>query len=276
MLIAPLLLAGPAVGADPARLPPALAAAVRPHLVADGVDPGALAAWDEDYARPVDLSPDGVADWVLDFNALGFPGWCGSGGCRHQVWISEGAGYVLALDEWVVEAVPRTGSPRTLDVELHGSFCREPGNAPCARSFAWNARRRALDEVPNAEGASLLTGPLFQPVPTDEAEWPEPVQRLRDATVDRCVESGARELEWSWPASSIPDIDGDGERDWALDEAWLYCGSVDEGLPPIPSRLHVFVSNRGQWTEKLDVPQAEWWIDVSARPASLVVSPQAW
>lgn len=280
-LLRPLLLAAgtvlalPSFAAD-AVLPRALTEAMAPMLADDDVDPAVLAHWDDDYVQRLDLSGDGVDDWLLDFNALGFPGWCGTGGCRHQLWVGTPTGYVLALDEWIVEALPRDGAPRILDVELHGSFCREPGNAPCSRSFAWNAARRALDEVPNAEGASLLTGPLFQAVPTDGAEWPEPVQRIRDETVDRCVEAGGVQIEWSWPASSIPDIDGDGVRDWALDESWLACTREDDEWVLPPARLHVFVSSRGRWTEKLDVPDADWAIDVSSRPASLVVTPREW
>lgn len=273
------LLAVPAHFADAADLPPALVAAMRPLLIADEIDPRPLAQWDDDYAARLDVSPDGIADWNLDFNALGYPGWCGTGGCRHQLWVSDGKGYVLALDEYVVEIAPRDGAAHTLDVELHGGFCNEPGNAPCSRSFTWNAGRHALDEMPNASGLTLLTGPLFQPVATDEADWPEPVRRIRDATVDRCVEAGGNQLEWGWPASSIPDIDGDGARDWVIDESWLYCGKHaenDDDAILIPARVHLFVSNRGRWTEKLDVPDADWAVDISSKPASLIITPDRW
>jgi len=269
-------LASPLASAGPAHLPPALKAAMHPYLVQADVDPRALDTWDEDYASTLDLSADGIADWVVDFDALGFPGWCGTGGCRHQVWVSQGTGYVRALDEWVVDVALRVGTAHTLDVELHGSFCREPGNAPCSRSFQWNPVARQLEEVPNAEGGSLLTGPLFQPVPTEEAEWPEILQRLRDSVVDRCSEAGGDSMAWNWPASSIPDIDGDGVRDWVLDESWLLCDRGEDDSIDVPARLHVFVSNHGRWTEKLDVPDAEWAVDVSSRPASLVITPTEW
>lgn len=273
-LAATALLAPPVIQGAPVALPPALVAAIRPLLARDGIDPAVVGNWGSEYATLLDVSADGVADWLLDFDALGDPGWCGTGGCRHQLWVSDGPGFVLALDAWVVEVASRDGGSRTLDVQLHGTHCARPGNAPCVRSLAWSPARKALEEVAGPDGGTLLTGPLFQPVPTDEAGWPEPVRRVRDATVDRCVAAGGDDLEWGWPASSIPDVDGDGARDWAIDESWLYCGRQDRDGIGFPARLHVFASNHGRWIEMLDVADADWAIDVSSRPASLVVTPQ--
>jgi hypothetical protein len=40
--------------------------------------------------------------------------------------------------------------------------------------------------------------------------------------------------------------------------------------------VHVFVSNRGHWTEKLDLPHADWAVDISSTRAALVVEPLDW
>ncbi len=220
--------------------PPEIMAELEPHLAEAGYDPADAAAWPEGLLTPLDVSADGVTDWLVDFIVLGTPNWCGTGGCREQLWVSDGRAYRLALDEHVIEISVRAGTARTLDLELHGTWCNRPGNAPCSRSFEWDPSHRRLVETANASGETLLTGePLFQPVAIDPGHWPEPLLRARNDAEDECVAAGGEYGEWMAPASSIPDIDGDGERDWVLDGTWMNCeGTGDQPGQPGAARIH--------------------------------------
>jgi hypothetical protein len=255
--------------ADPTP-PPELVSELEPELVRAGFDPARLADWPEGLLTPIDVSADGVSDWLVDFLALGFPGWCGTGGCRHELWVSTGGGYRLALDAQVLEIGIRPGTARTLDLELHGSICGLTGSEACPRSFEWDASARRLVETANAAGGTLLAGPLFQPVADDPGAWPEPVLRARFEAEDRCVAAGGEYGEWMAPVISVPDIDGDGKRDWVLDESWTYCDGADP-TSPAPT-LRVFESNHGTWRQQLAVAATDWAVDISTHPASLVLT----
>ena len=225
--------------------------------------------WPDGAVRALDVSADGIADWLIDFEAFGFPAWCGTGGCRRQLWVSHEGRHVLAFDAQALEFSLRTAAaPPVIDVELHGVHCNGTGADSCPRAFMWNAATGRLDETANRAGGTRLSGSLFQPVPVDEATLPPPVAAARDSGRQACVAAGGRYEEFDMPVASVPDLDGDGERDWIVDGSLTDCETASGNAPPAPIR--VFLSGSGQLREAAALPADAYDIDVGSRPAKLL------
>jgi hypothetical protein len=249
--------------------PAAVAAAVGAELAQYDPSVSPMQAWPPGAARAVNVSLDGIPDWVIDFEAFGFPAWCGTGGCRRQLWVSHEGGHVLAFDAQALEFVLRTaaGLP-VIDVELHGVYCNGTGADPCPRAFSWNAATGRLDETANRAGGTLLNGSLFQPVPVDESVLPPPVAAARDSGRQACVAAGGRYEEFDMPVASVPDLDGDGQRDWIVDGSLTQC-ETDTGIAPA-APVRVFLGGSGELREAAPLPADAYDIDVGPRPAKLL------
>jgi hypothetical protein len=255
----------PALSGPPAEI----TAAVISDLARYDPSLASTAAWPAGAARAVNVSLDGIPDWVIDFEAFGLPGWCGTGGCRRQLWVSHGGRHVLAFDAQALEFTLRTaaGLP-VIDVELHGVYCNGTGSDPCPRAFRWNESTGQLDEAANRAGGTLLNGSLFQPVPVDEADLPPPVAAARESGRRTCVAAGGRYEEFDMPVASVPDLDGDGQRDWIVDGSLTYCETGPGIARPAPVR--VFMSGRGAVRETVPLPTDAYDIDVGSRPAKVL------
>lgn len=88
-----------------------------------------------------DLNDDGGEDWSVDFARLRCGGaanpFCGSGGCRLQIYLwGGGSRWELAFDE-VVHAVRMEdrGSGRVLVVQYGGSVCGKANSQTCPREY---------------------------------------------------------------------------------------------------------------------------------------------
>jgi hypothetical protein len=251
------------------RPPAEVAAAVSADLAQYDPSLAAIERWPDGAARAVNVSPDGIADWVIDFEAFGFPAWCGTGGCRRQLWVSREGRHVLAFDAQALEFVLRPAAESTvIDVELHGVYCNGTGADPCPRAFTWNAATGRLDETANRAGSTLLNGSLFQPVPVDPAALPPPVAAARESARQACVAAGGRYEEFDTSVASVPDLDGDGQRDWIVDGSLTYC-ETDAGTAPT-APVRVFLSGHGELREAAPLPSDEYDIDVGSRPAKLL------
>jgi hypothetical protein len=226
-------------------------------------------AWPDGAARAVNVSPDGIADWLIDFEAFGYPAWCGTGGCRRQLWVSHEGRYVRAFDAQAIEFALRTAvGPPIIDVELHGVYCNGTGADPCPRAFEWNVKTGRLDEAANRAGGTLLNGPLFQPVPVDEAALPPPVVAARESARQACLAADGRYEEFDTPVASVPDLNGDGQRDWIVDGSLTQCETATGTGTTAPVR--VFLSDSGEVREAPAVPSDSYDIDVGSRPARLL------
>jgi hypothetical protein len=254
---------------DAPRPPAEVTAAVTAELSEYDASIAATESWPEGAARAVDVSSDGIADWLIDFEAFGFPAWCGTGGCRRQLWVSHEGRHVLAFDAQALEFALRPAvRPPEVDVELHGVYCNGTGADPCPRSFAWNAATAQLEETANRAGGTLLNGPLFQPVPVEEAALPPLVAAAREALRQSCVAAAGRYEEFDTPFASVPDLDGDGRRDWIVDGSLTQCETSTGIARPAPAR--VFLSGGGDVRKAATLPDAEYDIEIGLRPAKVL------
>lgn len=95
-----------------------------------------------------DLNADGQPDYIQDSTQLNCEGaasaLCGSAGCPIAVFLSGARGYSLALgthaQAWDLD---RAGTPPTLVLEHHGSFCGRVGSAQCTKRYRWDGTRLA-------------------------------------------------------------------------------------------------------------------------------------
>jgi hypothetical protein len=262
-----------AVAESTPPLPPKVAAAVRAELE-EGLKPhrDVRVPAPRSIARPVDLNGDGVTDWRVDYGGVRFAYWCGTGGCLRQLWLSHAGTYVLAFDAQALELDLRGDGSGVLDVELHGVYCQRTGSEECSRSFRWNAAERRLAEVPNRHGATLLAGPLFQPVRLTDAELPPSVRAAHASLGESCRARRGRYLEYDFPVASVPDLDGDGHPDWIVDSTLTECDvddSADAGRPGAPL-LRVFHSGGGRVREATPLATDSYDIDIATRPARLL------
>lgn len=225
--------------------------------------------------RPVDVSPDGQTDWVVDFAAAGLSAFCGTGGCMRVLYVSGGeTGFVRAFDAQALafEVVER-GDETRVEARVHPLNCR-PGQAACWFAWTWSAELSRLVERPAADGLTRLEGGGFSPIDRRRARVPDSLPtelsqvwfggRLtcRDYSDDGFV---ALRPEFR----SIPDIDGDGRRDWieippacadpdaGVDQFALWATDGDETLE------QVYQSGSGRYPS----------VDIATTPATVLENP---
>ncbi len=170
--------------------------------------------------RPVDVSPDGLTDWIVDFSAAGMAAFCGTGGCARILYVSGGdTGFVRAFDAPALafEVVVRGGETR-VEAMVHHLNCR-PGQAECWYAWAWDPALARLVERPAPDGTTRLEGGGFDPIDPAHADLPDSLpSELSQAwfggrrTCRVHTDDGIEVLRPTF--QSIPDINGDGRRDW--------------------------------------------------------------
>lgn len=172
--------------------------------------------------RQVDISHDGVADWLVDYTDSGLM-YCGTGGCLRSLYVSVADdGHVLAFNDQSYDlSIGSRNGETIIDMAVHQVMCR-PASDDCAYSFAWAPQQSRLVERPNVRGVTLLSsgfGVLAlpeedQPRPPEEA--PSVLQERWRETVQACpsvVSAGAFNIVHA-DIQSVPDLDGDNMRDW--------------------------------------------------------------
>ena len=92
--------------------------------------------------KPTDINHDGVQDWQVDFNPFG-SAWCGTGGCRYQLWLGQKNGSPLRVFDRQMREVSsvRRGSRIVFVFDFHGSECGGFGAEACPGEFSWDAKR---------------------------------------------------------------------------------------------------------------------------------------
>ncbi len=113
----------------------------------------------------VDLSPDGRPDWLVDYEAAGDARWCGTGGCRKQLFVSHDDGYVRALDAQALGlTLTGVGEGRRLEARVHHLYCVDD-RGDCLYAYAWDAEagRLALQPGPSVPAAAA---DRFTPLPS--------------------------------------------------------------------------------------------------------------
>jgi len=217
-----LALSGALAGAAAARpAPPAL---VRAILADSGEDSkGVTAGRVGRGLTPVDLDGDGRPDYRFDKQALG-PGWCGTGGCWLQLWLNRGAAPPLKIfDGQAREIAFRTArGTRIVDLDLHGSACHTFGAHECPVSFRWDRALGRLVETATRDGTGIVR--FVAPVEGIDGTPPPAVAAAARAAVAACTRAGGNAPDGP-AAMTVPDVDGDGARDWVLPE--FYCDAPD-------------------------------------------------
>lgn len=174
---------------------------------------------------PVDVSPDGVADWLIQWPDESW--FCGTGGCRRSLYVSDDGGYVRAFDRqgWNLEIRPVGGEVR-LEASFHHLNCN-PRREDCRLAWAWDPAARRLAERPASDGVRIISGlgevavdlgdEDGRPVLPDN--MPRAVYDLHQAGRRACPSlDDPTDVNVFYPAvGDIPDINGDGVRDWVIE-----------------------------------------------------------
>ena len=147
----------------------------------------------------VEVNGDGIPDWMIDYEDAQNPSFfCGTGGCRRQIYVSRDGGYVLAFDRVIrLFKIRKSKGQRLLDLDFHGSTCGGAGVEECPRGYVWNDTLGRFIERPNVKGGTWLEGgpsPLA-PMPLSAAPEAVRTQLARRAAVCAAVGGKAPEGE---------------------------------------------------------------------------------
>ncbi len=169
----------------------------------------------------IDVNNDGIVDWRVDLGKAPNPSFfCGSGGCANQVYVSKPGGELeLTWQATIGPDMPISvvNGERVMDVNFHGTVCDLAGADACPRRYAWVEAERRWQERPNVRGQTVLRGPLIQVKPLNWTDLPRQVQAEARTIEGACKAAGGK--LYDGPISvveSIPDVSGDGVRDWVV------------------------------------------------------------
>lgn len=230
--------------------------------------------------RPVDVTHDDKPDWLVDYTDSGLT-YCGTGGCLRTLYVSDGDDYLMAFDEQThTFDLSRRGGETVIEAEVHHIFCGSAGD-DCAFAWTWDPALKQLVERPTAAGVSLL-GNDGGFAPIGERESNRPIEDRLPAelsevwhgnrmTCPSTDDDGFRVFRPTF--KEVPDLNGDGRRDWLV------------RLPdPCPRDVYEEVQARpfSVWLTGADGRLSEAWtsepdhwamIDIATTPALLVSNP---
>lgn len=111
--------------------------------------------------QPVDIDGDAHPDWQVDWKKFG-AGWCGTGGCRYQLWLGRAKGGPrLVFDRQMRELTieQREGSA-VFVFDFHGGECAGFGSQSCPGEFTWDPAAKALVLLPTPARHTAVVDPL--------------------------------------------------------------------------------------------------------------------
>jgi hypothetical protein len=163
----------------------------------------------------IDIDHDGVPDYLVDYRKAINTHWCGGdGGCSFELWRGVKHGHAVRVWNRIVRdyKIAQRGGETLFDFDFHGSNCGTFGASACPASFAWDSKAARLVERPTPDGQTIVH--MIDPLLLTWAKVPANIAAAAQAASAKCKAYG-HDDEAILP-SSIPDIDGDGERDWAI------------------------------------------------------------
>lgn len=222
--------------------------------------------------RKIDINGDRLPDWRVDYekadNASLF---CGTGGCLQQLYLGRpDGGFDLVLNTNLrLFKIRKVKGEHVLDLDFHGSTCGEAGVVDCPRSYAWNGALGRYIERPTPEGLTWLSGGPRQLVEDDPTTWPAAVQAEVDRQKAICRKAGSEVNEGGVPANDLPDLNGDGVRDWVVGSSYSYCDRGEDQKAEILLPLVILASGGGAFAPAWEATDAWWGVDLGT-PAKLV------
>lgn len=225
----------------------------------------------------VDINGDGTPDWRVNYEKAPNPSFfCGTGGCRQELWVSEpGGGHrrVMSVGARLLK-VSRRGGVTRLDLDFHGSVCDGYGVQACPRSYLWDDRAGFVETATPGGQTWLTGGPVTLEPPDLESEAPPAVLVALERIQTQCQEN----LGFFGPenASRLPDLDGDGVRDWVVGGTYAACEYAMEDAantsPPLPILFVVSAGGR-EGKLALEMPAgSRFGVDIKGAPATLYVA----
>jgi hypothetical protein len=218
---------------------------------------------------PIDIDGDSSRDWAINWGKFSYPGWCGTGGCRYQLWRGAADGTPALVFDTNVRNVStrRSGGEIVFDFDFHGSTCGTFGAAECLVSFAWDKRAGRMAERVNPRGDGTVR--YVVPLEPGMQGYPHAVREAIDDMLRFCTSVGARpnaESDDELLPASIPDVDGDGQRDWAFTGQNCIYG---DGREPIEREDALLISAGDPAHPLLFAPGGRLEISVTTVPASI-------
>lgn len=100
---------------------------------------GTKATFAPDTVQKIDLTGDGVDDYIVSFRNTECAGalavYCGTAGCTTDIYVTLPNGrqrMVFSMRVWNIDILPGEGA-RTLRFDLHGSYCGKSGSSECQK-----------------------------------------------------------------------------------------------------------------------------------------------
>ena len=188
--------------------------------------PALIAQAPEGMIRAVDVTHDGRPDWLVDYEASGNSSYCGTGGCTKVLYVSLGDdGLTRAFDEQAHElAFYDSRGERRVEAWVHHSFCSSNAGQDCRVAFAWDPALKRLVERPNRAREAIIPVGAFSPIdrtgdqqPNDRAPAPVADRWFHTRTTCPSVYNDDGLEVRRAALHDIPDVDGDGVRDWIVE-----------------------------------------------------------
>lgn len=100
----------------------------------------------------IDLNGDGSLDYVVNFEnfdceAIPSP-YCGTGGCLHEIWLSDSTGWGLAVAPHanMIAGIDMIDGRPSLRLLVHHRYCQKQ---PCYQNIVWSAGKLVVTSRDN-------------------------------------------------------------------------------------------------------------------------------
>lgn len=221
-----------------------------------------------------DINDDGVTDWVVDFekspNASYF---CGTGGCRHQIYVSNAGGtFDLVMDTQVrAFKLRRSKGKAVLDVDFHGSVCGGFGVDPCPRGYVWSDATSRFAARVGAGGQTFLAGGPARLAIPPESSLPAPVRAAVAERTARCAALGRRYPYEDALVTDVGDLNADGQSDWVVGGPYDTCAYADDAPESVPMMpIIAFISTPTGHVAAWRGEGVEWGLDLAGGKPTFV------